>query len=193
MRGNQAVLHDFLFVINIVEKKIQGSDSLRQAAFDKLPLRRRDDARHKIKRENPFRSARISIDIEGHALAEESAVDRLLLLHKLFGSQRLKDIAKACVVRRNFTVGAENFVEIFFWLVVIEHYAVNFGQSDNLRQDIYTNSICLECKSINGVLAAAVPKHPIKQARRLFSRRVLMGNIVHSPVFFQRPPNLFIS
>ena len=68
---DDAVLHDFLLVINVVQEKIQRRDALRKPALDVLPFLRRDDARQHVERENLFRALRVAIDVERDALPQK--------------------------------------------------------------------------------------------------------------------------
>jgi hypothetical protein len=76
---HDAVLHDFLLVINVVQEKIQRGDALREAALDVLPFIRRDDARQKVEGENFLRPLRVAINIERDALPQKARVHRLPL------------------------------------------------------------------------------------------------------------------
>ena len=69
MGRDHPVLQDPLFVIDVVQKKIQGGDALGQAALEIIPLLRGNDPRQQIKREDFLRPRRIPIHVEGDALA----------------------------------------------------------------------------------------------------------------------------
>ena len=67
---DHSFLHDSLVVVDIVEKKIQCSQALLQAALQVSPLVRRDDARHEIKRHDPLGALIAAIHGECDSLVE---------------------------------------------------------------------------------------------------------------------------
>ena len=68
-RRNNAVLQDFLFVINVVQEQVQRGDALDQAALDHFPFTCGMIRGSKSNGKNLFRPGRIPIHVERDALA----------------------------------------------------------------------------------------------------------------------------
>jgi hypothetical protein len=75
---HDAVLQDFLLVINVVDEKVESVDPLLQPTLDTLPLMRLDDARHDVERKDPLRSGAIAVDVERDPHVEQCALCCLL-------------------------------------------------------------------------------------------------------------------
>ena len=90
MSRHDAVFHDALLVVNVVKKKVQRRDPLHQSALDMIPLQRGNDPRHEVKRKHPLRSARVAIDIEGHALAQKRQIYCIAFGVKILGGNLAK-------------------------------------------------------------------------------------------------------
>src|SRR5690348_10211870 len=82
---DNTIVEDFAIVINIFKKQVQRCDTLRQSIFHRLPLRRRDDTRQQIIRENALCSFIASVDCEGNALMQKREIGGTLATLKFFG------------------------------------------------------------------------------------------------------------
>ena len=111
VRGDDAVLQDFLLVINVVQKKIQRGDALRKAALQQLPLPGGNDAGEQIERKNLLCAGGIAIDVEGDALTEKGQVHRLALVLKLGGRKFSEQLPKARVVRAGGALRVLHLIE----------------------------------------------------------------------------------
>jgi hypothetical protein len=65
------VLEDLLVMVDVVEKQIQGHDSLGQTGLERFPFMGWHHPWYRIKRKYPFGPLLVMVDIEGDALAEE--------------------------------------------------------------------------------------------------------------------------
>ena|SRR6266481_3925694 len=84
VRRDNAIAHDLLLVVNVMQEQIQCGDALAEAAFHLFPFGARNDARDQIEREYPFRPLLIVVNRERHTLSEKSVVcDSPLLLELL--------------------------------------------------------------------------------------------------------------
>ena len=105
-----AVVENLAFVVNIVQKQIEGSDSLGQPLFDVRPLRPGDHARHQVVGKDSFRSFSVPVDVEGDALGQERQVYRALAARDFLRrkvQERLQDLS---VVRPHQAVLGEHLV-----------------------------------------------------------------------------------
>src|SRR5262249_29126451 len=78
-----AVFDDFLRVIDIVDKAIEGLDALLQPALDVSPIGGLDEARNDIEREDAFGPGRLAIDVEGDTQMQQGLFRRSLALQDL--------------------------------------------------------------------------------------------------------------
>jgi len=111
MRRDDAVFHDALFVIDVMEKQIQGRNALHQAMFHALPFPCRDDARDQIKGEDPFSAARIAIHVKRDALTQEREVHGAALGLQILRYDLGERFAKLGVMRQRPIFSAEHFVK----------------------------------------------------------------------------------
>src|SRR6267154_3148184 len=93
-----AVLNNFLLVINIVEEKIERGDALGQAPLEMLPLACRYDSWDEIERKNFLRPAGVPINIKGDALAQKCGINRLTTMFELIRFDRAKELAEPVVM-----------------------------------------------------------------------------------------------
>ncbi len=100
------ILDNSLFMINIVQKKIQCGDSLNQALLDLLPFRKRNYPRKQIKWENALRSLVIVIDGKGDSLIEKRIVRCRAFPLEFFRSQLAVSLVEPIVVSSNLTWGS---------------------------------------------------------------------------------------
>mmetsp|Transcript_23677 Transcript_23677/g.42197 ORF Transcript_23677/g.42197 Transcript_23677/m.42197 type:complete len:377 (+) Transcript_23677:1070-2200(+) len=63
--GQAPCAHDFLSVIDVMQKCVERTDPLFDALGHFGPFASRNDARHQIERDQPFGGVRVAIDIEG--------------------------------------------------------------------------------------------------------------------------------
>src|ERR1700759_4469454 len=77
MSRDDAVPDYFLFVIDVMQKKVERGDALGEAAFEKFPFLGRNDAGHEVEGKKAFRATRIAIDVKGDALAKKGEVNRM--------------------------------------------------------------------------------------------------------------------
>ena len=81
-----ACTNDLLPMINVIEKQIECADALLDAALQKAPFLRGDDAWNEIERNEAFIRSVIAINREGNAKTPENGVGFLLLAgHAAFG------------------------------------------------------------------------------------------------------------
>ena len=71
---HDALGEDASLVVDVLEKEVDRDQPLRQAALQRVPLARRDDARQQIEREDPLGALLVAVDREGDALRQEGAV-----------------------------------------------------------------------------------------------------------------------
>src|SRR5579871_550540 len=109
MRGDDAVLHDFLFVIDIVQEKIQCRDALNEPTLEKFPFLCWNDSRHEVERKNPLGAARIAIDVECYALTQKCEVNGIALGVKIIFSQAVEGRVELLVMAQNAPVAAKHF------------------------------------------------------------------------------------
>jgi hypothetical protein len=119
-RRDDAVLQDFLLVINVAQEQVQRRDALREAAFELLPFLGRNDARQQVERENLLRARRIAIDVERDALAQKREVNRLAFVFEFPRRQGLEQLPELPVMRTQLALGIEHFVEKSVVLVLSE-------------------------------------------------------------------------
>jgi hypothetical protein len=67
-------------VIDVLQKKVQRGNALRESALDLVPFVARNDSRQKIIGENPFSSLLVAVDRERDPLVQEGEVGCLLPL-----------------------------------------------------------------------------------------------------------------
>ena len=73
-RRHDAFREDASLVVDVLQEQIDGRQTLRESAFERVPLAARDDPREQIEREDPLGALIVSVDGEGDALREERAV-----------------------------------------------------------------------------------------------------------------------
>ena len=83
MARNDAILEDFLLVIDIVKEAIEGVDALLQALFQPDPLVAGNDAGNHIEGKNPLGTLVIAVNVEGDTQLKQSLLDGLLPLLQL--------------------------------------------------------------------------------------------------------------
>ena len=118
---DDAVLQNFLLVINVVQEQVQGRDALGQAAFQVLPFLRRNDARQQVERKNLLRTLRVAIDVEGDALPEKRVVNRLALGLKFRLGQLREQLLELLVMRARTTLRVRHFIEPVVDLIFRQH------------------------------------------------------------------------
>src|SRR5215469_3402074 len=106
-----AITHNFLFVINVMQEKVQGRDALAKPAFHLVPFGARNDARNQIEGEYPFCALLIVVDREGHALGEKGVVSDRPLSLKFFGRHTTETIEQPSVVRTDVAGSFEHLVK----------------------------------------------------------------------------------
>ena len=118
---NDAVLDDFLLVVNVAQEKIERGDTLDQAAFQMLPFAGRDDAGNQVEGKNPLHALGVTIDIEGDALAEKSQADCLALVFKLLTFEGFKHGAKVTVMGTDLAVPIHHFIKKVTLIIFSQH------------------------------------------------------------------------
>src|SRR6266478_1336390 len=68
---NDFISDDFLFVIDVVDKKIESVNALLEASFDPVPFGRFDDAWNNVKRKDFFRGRAIAVNVKGDAALQQ--------------------------------------------------------------------------------------------------------------------------
>ena len=106
-----AVVENLAFVVNIVQKQIEGGDALGKALFDVLPLRAGNDARQQVIGKYPFRPFPVPVNVEGDALGEERQVHRALAARDFLRWQVQECLQDFAVVRPYHAVLGEHLVE----------------------------------------------------------------------------------
>ena len=91
---------DLARVVDVVDEGVERADALGQAALDRDPLVRRDDARHQVQREGPVLGAVLAGQLEGDALLHEGGVapapsgGQVLGAHLLQGGDQLRGVGR---------------------------------------------------------------------------------------------------
>ena len=120
---HDALLHDPLLVIEVVQEHIQRGDALHQPALDVLPLGARDDARDGIEGHDPLRALVVAIDGEGDALIEEGLRREAILPLDLRVGQFVETPEHRAAMRAHRAGRAEHLIEKIADLVVAEMIA----------------------------------------------------------------------
>jgi hypothetical protein len=68
---HEAGTHDLALSIGIADEGVQRLDALLQALCKLVPLRRGEDPRHDVERDDPLRALGVAIDVEGDSDAPE--------------------------------------------------------------------------------------------------------------------------
>jgi hypothetical protein len=92
LSGDDAVLDDLLFVVDVIDKEVERGDPLAQPALDDLPLRSGHDARQQIEREDALGAGAVAVDVEGDAHVEQCALGRTLALQELALGQAVDEL-----------------------------------------------------------------------------------------------------
>jgi len=71
---DDALGEDASFVVDVLEKEVDGDQALRQAALQRVPLARRHNPRQQVKREDPLGALLVAVDREGDALGQKGAI-----------------------------------------------------------------------------------------------------------------------
>ena len=127
VRRDDAVLQNFLLVIDVVQKQIQRRDALREAALDHLPFLRGNDARQKVEGKNFLRARRVTIDVEGHALPHERQIHGLPLVIELLRCERLEQFAEARIMRLHRAIAGGHLIKEIFRRVTVQQARRQFG------------------------------------------------------------------
>lgn len=114
VRGDDAVLEDFLFVVEIVEEEVEGGDALDEAFFDNRPFIGGNDAGHEVEGEDAFGAFVVVVDGEGDAAAHEREVDSGLTAMVFLGVEALHAIKDTLVMWSHQAAIVEHFVEKIF-------------------------------------------------------------------------------
>ena len=108
-------------MINVVQKKIQRRDALRQAAFQMFPFLGRNNARQQIKRKNFLCPRRVAINIKRDALPEKRIINRLALGLKFRLGQFAEQLVKFLIMRAHRVLRIRHLVETVVDLVLLQH------------------------------------------------------------------------
>jgi len=119
-RWDDAVFKDFLLMVNILQKQIEGNNPLFEPPFEKVPFRGRNDSRNKIKGHDALGSKVIAVNGEGDSCPHERQVNGLLLTVILVRVERLKALKKNPVMRTGLAVRREHFIKKVFGLIRTE-------------------------------------------------------------------------
>ena len=76
------MLDDFLFVVDVIDEKIESANPLLEAFFDPIPFRCLDDSRNHIEGKNFFRRRAIAVDVEGDTALQQQPLGRRLALQE---------------------------------------------------------------------------------------------------------------
>ncbi len=85
-------------MINVLQKKIQGGDALRETVFNPSPFVVRNDSREQIVGENSLCALVISINRERNSLVQKREVRRLLTFAQLFRRKFQQSLEQSLVV-----------------------------------------------------------------------------------------------
>ena len=110
VRRHDAVLHDLLLVVDVVQEQVERGDPLHEARLDLAPLLRGDEPRHHVEREDPLGPRLVAVDVEGDALAQEGAVDGAPALGELGRREAAPQLVDPAVVRAHAAVGSDHLV-----------------------------------------------------------------------------------
>ena len=105
-----AIVEDLAVVVDVVQKKVEGGDSLGKPFFDVLPLRPGNHPRQQVIGKDSFRPFAIPIDVEGDALGEERQVNRALAAGDFLFRQVQKSFQYFGIVRSYQAVFGEHLV-----------------------------------------------------------------------------------
>ena len=105
--GNDAIFQNFLPMVNIVQKGIEGRYALLNAIVQPLPLRRRDDARDHVERQDPVYGFILGIDSKRDAEVEEFLVGFLGARNQFANVESIKALSDFSCVGE--TAAAEHF------------------------------------------------------------------------------------
>ena len=86
--GHDFIFQDFFVVIDVLEKFVEGKNSLFETVFDLLPIACRNDAGDDIKGEDFFGALVAAVNIKGDAHFEEQGLCRLLAHGEIPGRKR---------------------------------------------------------------------------------------------------------
>ena len=97
-------------MVDVLQEQIDGRQSLRESAFERVPLAAGDDPREQVEWEDPLRALIVSIHGEGDALREERAVGFELTLPQLIlrGDEQFLD--QRAIVWPRAPIGLEHLV-----------------------------------------------------------------------------------
>jgi hypothetical protein len=70
-------------VVDVLEEQVDRGQTLREAALERAPLRRRDDARQQVERKDALGALLVAVDGEGDALGQKRLVGFHLTLAEL--------------------------------------------------------------------------------------------------------------
>ena len=126
LRGDDAILHDALLVVNVVQEKVERGDALRQSPLDDFPFVRGNNARDQIERKDALGAARVAIDVEGHALTQKREVHGMPPAVKLVAGKFPKQVVKFAVVRKHIGAAIDHLVEEGSAVVAVEQAAREF-------------------------------------------------------------------
>ncbi len=106
----------FLFVINIIDKHVEGFDTLLQTSFDACPLNRFHNARNNVERKDLFSAAGVAVNGKGDSHAVQRALDRFLTLAEHSEGQGIDAVDQQLRARSWLAVGIKEFVvETLVW------------------------------------------------------------------------------
>ncbi len=107
---HDAVGQDLLLAVDVGEEEVERAQPLGQARLDLRPLRRRNDARKEIGRDDPFGRALGAVDGEGDALQQEGLLERPLAIGQFGRRKRRHPRLQRSVVRADRAVRREHLV-----------------------------------------------------------------------------------
>ena len=107
---NLAVIENALLAIDVLQEKIQRHHALRQAAFDAVPFRVREDARDQIEGKQPFGALAVAVNGESDALNQERKVGELAAFFELRRRHRAELLEKLGILRARLAGRDEHLI-----------------------------------------------------------------------------------
>ena len=136
-RRDDAVLDDFLLVINVLEEQVERRDALGQSALNVLPLAGGNDARHEVDGEDALRAARVAIDVEGDALTEEGEVHGMPPAIEFVALKLVEESVEFAVMRQHLATAAEHFIEERLTVVAVKKARFSFCRCDHFATGVW--------------------------------------------------------
>jgi hypothetical protein len=90
--GHDAVSHDLLAVIDVVDEQVQRADPLFEAKLDPCPFGGRHDPRNEVEGKNPLGAGAVAVDVEGDPHVQQRPLGRALAAQQLAVGHRVDQL-----------------------------------------------------------------------------------------------------